>query len=113
MNTVTISVTSMQDVKQRAAAALRGKKQGARISFVSEDLLWKTITPKRWTLLKAMVGQEPMAIRELARRVKRDVRAVHSDVHVLIKAGVLDRADEGGVVFRYSAIHVDFLLQAA
>ena len=113
MNTVTISVSSMQDLKQRAAAAFGGKKQGARISFASEDLLWKTITPKRWTLLKAMVGQEPMAIREIARRVKRDVRAVHSDVHVLLKAGVLDRADEGGVVFPYSAIHVDFFLQAA
>ena len=51
-----------------------------------EDLLWKTITPKRWTLLKAMVNEEPMAIREIARRVKRDVRAVHSDVQALLKA---------------------------
>ena len=113
VNTVTISVSSIQDLKQRAAAAFRGKKQGARISFASEELLWRTITPKRWALLKAMVDQEPMAIREIARRVKRDVRAVHSDVHVLLKVGVLDRADEGGVVFPYTAIHVDFLLRAA
>lgn len=113
MNTITIGVSSVQDIKQRTAAAFRGKKHGARISFASEDLLWKTITPKRWTLLKAMVNQEPMAIREIARRVKRDVRAVHSDVHALLKAGVLDRADKGGVVFPYAAIHVDFLLRAA
>jgi predicted transcriptional regulator len=54
-----------------------------------------------------------MAIREIARRVGRDVRAVHSDIHVLLRAGVLEKAAEGGVVFPYDAIHVDFLLKAA
>jgi predicted transcriptional regulator len=113
VNTVTIGVSSMKELRQRTAAAFRGKKQGARISFASEDLLWKALTPKRWALLKAMAGQGAMAIREIARRVKRDVRAVHSDVHALLKAGVLDRADDGRVEFPYDAIHVDFLLRAA
>jgi predicted transcriptional regulator len=63
------------------------QKQGARISFASEDLLWRTLTPKRWALLKLMAGQGPMAIREIARRAKREVRAVHSDVHVLLRVG--------------------------
>jgi len=54
-----------------------------------------------------------MAIREIARRAKSDVRAVHSDVHVLLRTGLLEKTDEGGVVFRYDAIHVDFLLKAA
>jgi predicted transcriptional regulator len=97
----------------RATAAFRGKKQGARISFASEDLLWKTLTPKRWALLKLMAGQGSMAIREIARRVGRDVRAVHSDIHVLLRAGILEKVAEGGVVFPYDAIHVDFLLRAA
>jgi predicted transcriptional regulator len=60
-----------------------------------------------------MAGQGSMAIREIARRAKRDVRAVHSDVHVLLRTGVLEKAEEGGVVFPYDAIHVDFLLKAA
>jgi predicted transcriptional regulator len=113
VNTVTIGVSSMKDLKQRTTAAFRGKKQGARISFASEDLLWRALTPKRWGLLKVMAGQGSMAIREIARRVKRDVRAVHSDVHALLKAGVLDRTDDGGVVFPYDAIHVDFMLRVA
>jgi len=113
MNTVTIGVSSVEDAKRRVTAAFHGKKQGARISFASEELLWKTLTPKRWALLKAMAGQGEMAIREVARRVKRDVRAVHSDIHALLKTGVLDRAGDGGVIFRYDAIHVDFLLRAA
>jgi predicted transcriptional regulator len=49
------------------------------------------MTPKRWALLKAMAGRGAMAIREVARRLKRDVRAVHSDIQILLKAGILDR----------------------
>ena len=113
MNTVTIGISSLKDVQKRTAAAFRGKKQGARISFASEELLWKTLTPKRWALLKTMAGRGPMSIREIARRVDRDVRAVHSDVHALLKVGMLERADDGRIAFPYDAIHVDFLLRAA
>jgi predicted transcriptional regulator len=113
MSTVTIGVASLSDTHRHASAAFRGKKQGARISFASEDLLWKTLTPKRWALLKLMARQGSMAIREIARRVGRDVRAVHSDIHVLLRAGILEKVAEGGVVFPYDAIHVDFLLRAA
>jgi hypothetical protein len=75
MSTVTIGVVSLGYTQRRVSAAFRGKKQGARISFASEDLLWKTVTPKRWALLKLMAGEGSMAIREVARRAKRDVRA--------------------------------------
>jgi len=57
-----------------------------------------------------MTGQGDMSIREVARRVARDVKAVHGDVHALINAGVLDRTDHG-VVFPYDAVHVDFVLR--
>lgn len=113
MKTVTIGVSSLDDVQRRTAAAFRGKKQGARISFASEDLLWKTLTPGRWALLKVMAGQGSMAIREVARRAKRDVHAVHRDIHVLLRAGVLEKAEDGRVIFPYEVIHVDFLLHAA
>jgi predicted transcriptional regulator len=53
-----------------------------------------------------------MSIREAARRVGRDVKAVHGDVQALIQAGVLDRTD-AGIVFPYDAVHVDFVLKAA
>ncbi len=89
MNTVTIGVASLGDTQRRLSAAFRGKKQGAaNFSFASEDLLWKALTSKRWALLKLMTGQGSMAIRgRLPRRAKRDVRAVHSDVHVLLPGG--------------------------
>lgn len=112
MNTVTLSVSSIDDVKERLAAAFRDEPQGQRISFASVDLLWKVISPKRWDIIRAMAGQGPLAIREVARRLGRDVKGVHGDMLALINAGVLDRA-ENGVVFPYDAVHVDFMLKAA
>jgi predicted transcriptional regulator len=60
-----------------------------------------------------MVGQGPMTIREAARRVGRDVKAVHGDVHALLDAGVLERAEGRRVVFPYDAVRIDFTLRAA
>lgn len=95
------------------AAAFRSEVQGARISFASVELLWKVLTAKRWELLKIMRGQGATTSREAARRVGRDVKAVHGDVHALLDAGVLDRAEDGRIIFPYDAVHVDFMLQAA
>lgn len=112
MNTVTLSVSSREDVTRRALAAFGGEAQGARISFASAELLWKTLTAKRWELLQAMTGQGAMSVREAARRAGRDVKAVHGDLQALIGAGVVDRTGEG-VVFPYDAVHVDFMLTKA
>jgi predicted transcriptional regulator len=113
MPTVTLSVASREDVTRRALAAFEGQAQGAHISFASVELLWQTLTTKRWEILKAMTGQGPLTIREVARRVDRDVKAVHGDIHTLLDAGVIERTDEGLVVFPYDAVHVDFIVKAA
>jgi predicted transcriptional regulator len=86
----------------------------ARISFETPELLWKVLTAKRWELLKAMAGQGPMTIREAARRVGRDVKAVHGDVRALLAAGVVEHSEDGRkVVFPYGAVRVDFMLAVA
>jgi predicted transcriptional regulator len=88
-------------------------EKAARISFASPEVLWKVLSAKRWELLRALCGAGPVSIREAARRVNRDVKAVHGDVTALVTAGVLDRAEGGGIVFPYDAVKVEFLLQAA
>ena len=47
------------------------------------------------------------------RRVHRDVKPVHADVQTLVRAGVLDKTEQGRAVFPYDTIHVDFTLKAA
>ena len=113
MKTVTFSIASRQDVTRRTLAAFQGKRQGAHISFSSVELLWRTVTRKRWELIKAMTGQGAMTIREAARKAGRDVKAVHRDVHVLLDAGVLERTADGRIAFPYDAVHVDFMLSKA
>jgi len=111
MTTVTLSVESRDAVTRRALAAFEGEPQGARISFPTVELLWQTLTPKRWALLQTMTGQGAMSIREVARQVERDVKAVHGDVHALLDAGLLERAADGQVLFPYDAVHVDFTVR--
>lgn len=113
MSTVTIGVSTLNQTKDRMRRAFRGEKQGAFISFESLERLWKVLTPKRWEIIRAMTGAGPIAIREVARRVDRDVKSVHGDVQALLKAGVLDRSEDGRIVFPYDKVHVDFVVQAA
>ena len=113
MKTVTLEVASRQDVTRRALEAFRGKRQRARISFATPELLWKVLTAKRWDVLKAMAGQGPLTLREVARRVRRDVKAVHGDVHALIAAGLVEKTEAGQVAFPFDAIRVEFTLRAA
>ncbi len=113
MKTVTLSVAARENVTRRAIEAFSGKRRGAHISFASADLLWKVLTAKRWELLKAMTGGGAMTLREAARRVGRDVKAVHGDVHALLVAGILRKDASGKIEFPFDAVRVDFLLKAA
>jgi predicted transcriptional regulator len=115
MKTVILDVRSPADAMGDFARAWKtGKSQkSARISFATPELLWQVLTVKRWELLKALCGAGPVSIREAARRVGRDVKAVHSDITALLNAGVLERAEGGGIVFPFEAVKVEFVLQAA
>jgi predicted transcriptional regulator len=88
-------------------------EKSARISFATPELLWRVLTQKRWELLKALCGAGPVSIREAARRSGRDVKAVHGDVTALLNAGVLDRTNDGRIIFPFEAVKVEFLLKAA
>jgi len=96
-------------------AAWKGGRgsRSARISFATPELLWQVLTAKRWELLKALCGAGPVSIREAARRVDRDVKAVHGDVTALLSAGVLSRTESGEIEFPFEAVKVEFLLPAA
>ncbi len=115
MKTVTLDVRPPADSMADFVHAWKtGKPQKtARISFATPELLWQVLTAKRWELLKALCGAGPVSIREAARRVGRDVKAVHGDVTALLNAGLLDRTEENRIVFPYDAVKVEFLLQAA
>ena len=112
MNTVRLEVRSLDDVLGDVAKAWKtGEATKARISFDSVEDLWKALSPKKMDILKAMTGAGQLGIREVSRKVGRDVSAVHRDLHALIVAGIIDRTDDGNVAFPYDEIHVDFTLR--
>ena len=113
MRTVTLGISSREKINKRFLEASTGKQQGTFISFASPELLFKVLSGKRWDLLKVMTGSDPMSIREAARRLGRDVKAVHGDVQMLLNVGILHKTDEGQIVFPFDAVHVDFMLEAA
>ncbi len=115
MNTVVLEVRSLAETLADAARAMKTGRaeREARISFATPELLWQVLTAKRWELLKVLSGAGPMSIREAARRVGRDVKAVHRDVTALLNAGVLSRTADGSVEFPFQVVKVEFVLQAA
>jgi len=113
MNTVTLEVRTLADTLADFKQAWESDKLSeVRISFETPELLWQVLSAKRWEIIKVMTGAGSLSIREVARRVQRDVKAVHGDVHVLLDAGILER-EKQGVCFPYDAVHVDFMLDAA
>lgn len=114
MKTVTIDIRPLADTLGDFTRTWKsGKATAPRISFTSPELMFKLLSGKRWELLNAMTGAGVMSIREAARRVERDVKAVHGDATALLNAGLLSKTDDGMIVFPYDAIHVDFMLKAA
>lgn len=113
MRIVTLEVSSRETGNKRFLRAFEGEAQGEFISFESPALLFKVLSGKRWELLMQMTGAGPMTIREAARRLGRDVKAVHGDVQALLKAGILHKTEAGLIEFPYDAVHVDFMLKEA
>jgi predicted transcriptional regulator len=113
MRTVTLDVSSREITNTRFLQAFKGESQGEIISFDSPSLLFKVLSGKRWEMLSIMTGSGPMTIRELARRLGRDVKAVHGDVHALLNAGILQKTVTSQIVFPFDALHVDFMLKEA
>lgn len=107
-----IDVASIEDVKARTLAAFRGEAAtSARHSFISHDLLLRTLTPGRWKLIETLTGSEPLGLRELARRAGRDVKGVHTDAQALVSCGLIDRTDDAKYSFPYDEVDVHFAVK--
>lgn len=115
MRTVVFSIRSLDSALAGFADAWkRGQAAGtAQLGFATWDLMHKVLSPKRLEIVRVMTGAGPLSIREIARRVGRDFKGVHSDLTLLRESGVVQRHDSGKLVFPYDRIHVDFEIPAA
>ena len=111
MKTVRLEVKQFDDIlKEVGDACKTGNASETTISFDSANALWKIISPAKQEILHALAGSGVTGVRELARKVGRDASAIHRHLQVLIVAGIVDRADNGKVIFPYDEVHVDLRL---
>jgi predicted transcriptional regulator len=78
------------------------------LSLESLPLLLRTLTPARWTLLERLRGAGPLTIYELAKRLERDYKNVHTDVSALAKIGLIERGDDGRVRVPWDVVRGEF-----
>jgi len=119
----TLSITLEPDWKQvlREAAQV-AEASGAspeygpaveRLNFETPEQFFSRLTPRRWEMIRSMQGAGELGVRELARRLGRDVRRVHDDVRVLEELRLVERTPSGRLLCPYDEIHVDMHLRAA
>ncbi|WP_421566829.1 helix-turn-helix domain-containing protein [Ochrobactrum sp. EDr1-4] len=118
MNTLNVRIASHADTKSRVLRAAQQARTGEAVAvdpslnFLSYDDMHRVLAPSRLAIVKALAGQGALSIREVARRVGRDVQAVHRDVTTLINAGVIDKREQG-ISFPYERINFDFDVSVA
>jgi len=93
-----------RDALDRFEAAWNRVAEGGRLVQLQvltlRDLpaLVGTLTPARWTLIERLSKEGPLSIYQLAKRLQRDYKNVHTDVAQLLRLGVLERQGNGVAV---------------
>ncbi|OWT68821.1 hypothetical protein CEY04_28925 [Achromobacter sp. HZ28] len=98
--------------KRASTAAKSGKYQGETLNFESPGAFFGQLTELRWEMTRELMGAGVVGVRELARRLGRDVRRVHQDAQALVELGLLERDETGALLCPYADIHVDVHLSS-
>lgn len=113
----TLIITVRPDWQAALRAAAKGASastyQGETLNFESPASFFGQLTSRRWELVQSLIGTGELSVREVARRVGRDVKRVHEDIGILSELGLLERTERGGVLCPYADIHVDMHLREA
>jgi len=109
--TLTIGVRSMDEFFEAIETSVETDgRTASELYFPSVEDLFRTIGGKRWEILQALAGQGETGVRELARRLHREVKSVHRDTESLVAGGVIEKTDQGKLVFPYSRIVLEPLV---
>ena len=88
----------------------RGVKPLAVLTLRDLPLLLRTLTPARWALLEKLRAEGPLSVYELAKRLARDYKNVHTDVARLVELGLVERTEDAGVTVNWDLIRAEFPL---
>jgi predicted transcriptional regulator len=80
------------------------------LTFESLPLLSRTLSPARWALLGNLKGEGACSIYELAKRLGRDYKNVHTDVTQLTLLGLIEKDGEGRVGVPWDVLRAELRL---
>ena len=112
---VTVGGSLANDAAQ-ASAVMKAIERGEAVqphygvNFTQMGQMLAAFTPKRWELIAVLREAGSLTVAELARRLKRDYKNVHTDVGQLIEWMAVERGDDGRVSVPWSEIVVDMKL---
>jgi predicted transcriptional regulator len=111
-----IRIGAAADALDRFEAAWNRVAEGRAIkrlevlSFPDLPLLVKNLSPARWQLMQRLRAEGPLSIYELAKRLGRDYKNVHTDVTQLAAIGLIERRDDGGIAVAWDLLRAEFRL---
>ena len=107
-----LRIGDLRDALDRFEAAWNRRTEGRKslhiLSVADLPLLLKTLTPARWELLDRLREAGPLSIYELAKRLERDYKNVHTDVTRLVEIELVERAADGRVSVLWDVVRAEF-----
>ena len=80
------------------------------LSIENLPLLLKTLSPARWALLQNLSEKGACTIYELAKRLERDYKNVHTDVARLLDLGLVEKDADAQVTVPWRALRAELRL---
>ena len=111
-----IRVGPAHDALDRFEAAWNRRAEGRPVRTLQVltvgDLprLLKVLSPARWALLETLRAAGPLSIYELAKRLSRDYKNVHTDVTQLAALGVIERGTDNRVLVPWNLLRAEWTL---
>jgi predicted transcriptional regulator len=104
------------DALDRFEAAWNRAAEGRKVPVLRvlslQDLpaLLRTLSPARWSLLERLKAEGPMSIYELAKRLQRDYKNVHTDVAKLAELGLIEKRADASVAVPWETVRAELQL---
>ena len=104
------------DALDRFEAAWNRRLEGGRalplavLTLPDLPALVKELSPARWALVARLRDEGPLSVYELARRLGRDYKNVHTDVKRLVELGLIERRGAAAVAVGWDAVRAELRL---
>ena len=110
--TLQLRIGDARDALDRFEAAWNRRTEGRSplhvLSLGDLPLLLRTLTPARWELLDRLREAGPLSIYELAKRLGRDYKNVHTDVTRLAEISLIRKEPDGRVAVPWDVVRAEF-----